>query len=455
MSLSKPLESSGIGSMQETANEATSGSLDLFTPLVRETGMDSFRECSYLPSSMQSAGPFDIFCPAEGELYVDLSTVRLEGKVRIMKKDTNGTLINLVEDDKVAPVNLFPYALFKAIECSISNVQISFISTPNSNYKNYLTNLLSYGSDAANTHLSTSLFAMDTAGAFNDFTGKNLGLTKRQSWVAKSKKFDFCVPLSNDIFSLDRLIPPGVDIRIKMTRADDSFALMTPDTDTNSYSIVIDELVLHVRKIKVNPDVVAEHKRLLTTKKWYTFPIVRSTIKSAGQIAKDQTYLNVPNLFRGRLPTNIIIGLVSSDAYNGSIHKNPFCFDNYSLSKIYLTVNAQNVPSKPLEPDFDNDLYARAYRHMFDNSGVLIGNHSTLVTKDLFKSGVTLFCTDLSPDLCLNFHCHKETQGSIQLNLSLAKGAPESITVLCWASYSDVFHMDSDGNAFLTHSGQL
>lgn len=259
--------------------------------------------------------------------------------------------------------------------------------------------------------------------------------------------------MQHDVFSVDRLIIPSVDIRIRFTRAEDSFALMTTAADAaKKYFIEIKELTLFVRKIKVKASIVADHQRLLAKKGFFKYPLVRSSIKIAGQIGKDETYANFPNVYKGRIPNTIVVGLLDSEAYNSSIALNPFNFAHFDCNQIYLTVNSQNVPSKPLTPDFEKGLFARSFRHLFDHSGVLTGNTSSNITPEMFKGGSFLIPFDLSPDLCQHFHAHNQTEGAIQLNISLRTKAAKPITVIMWATYQDTFHISSTGEAFVTNS---
>ena len=73
----------------------------------------------------------------------------------------------LSEDVNFSTANLFPHALFSQIDLEIDGVNLS--SQDNLYpYKAYLETLLTYGHDAKISHLTTSHFAKDSAGYFDD-----------------------------------------------------------------------------------------------------------------------------------------------------------------------------------------------------------------------------------------------------------------------------------------------
>ncbi|GBM53882.1 hypothetical protein AVEN_64811-1 [Araneus ventricosus] len=77
--------------------------------------------------------------------------------------------------------------------------------------------------------LSSALFFKVTAGEFNTMGGNssNLGFRERQKLSAESKVLDLIGPLHMDIASQARLLPNGVDVRIRLLRNKSDFALMS------------------------------------------------------------------------------------------------------------------------------------------------------------------------------------------------------------------------------------
>jgi len=74
----------------------------------------------------------------------------------------------------------------------------------------------------------------------------------------------------------------------------------------------------------------------------------------------------------GQLPTRLVAGLVSNSVFIGSRRHNPFNFQHYNLSEIavYLDGQQQHV-LKPIQPNYDGNLYIRAYNSMFSGMSKL------------------------------------------------------------------------------------
>lgn len=56
---------------------------------------------------------------------------------------------------------------------------------------------------------------------------------------------------------------------------------------------------------------------------------------------------NQPNIFRGPLSDKVVIGMLITDAYNGSYTKNPLNFKNYDATFLGLTVNGEYLEGSP------------------------------------------------------------------------------------------------------------
>ena len=66
-------------------------------------------------------------------------------------------------------------------------------------------------------------------------------------------------------------------------------------------------------------------------------------------------------MFLGLLPKRLVIACVCSDALNGTIGKNPFDFKLYKINFMALNVDGRQIPTKPLQRDFENNGYIRRY----------------------------------------------------------------------------------------------
>jgi len=87
---------------------------------------------------------------------------------------------NLVEDNTVAPVNLLLHSLFSQVDVSLNSTLISN-STNTYPYPAMLEMLLSYGSDAKASQLTSEMYYKDDAGRIDAGQLPNTGHLARRA----------------------------------------------------------------------------------------------------------------------------------------------------------------------------------------------------------------------------------------------------------------------------------
>ena len=154
------------------------------------------------------------------EEYIDLSQTQLYIRAKI----TTAAGEPIEDTAKVGPVNLFMQSLFSQIDVSLNERLIS-PSTPTYPYRAMIETLLSYGSQAKETQLTSSLFYKDTAGQMDQVNplaegaAANIGLKKRYSFIKGSKLVDMLGPIHSDIFFQDKYLLNGVNLKLKLIKS--------------------------------------------------------------------------------------------------------------------------------------------------------------------------------------------------------------------------------------------
>lgn len=216
-------------------------------------------------------------------------------KIRLKVKILQANGEALSAGSKVGPVNNFLHSLFSHVHIELNNMCITQ-SSGLYNYRSIIENLLNYGYDARYTHLRSSLFEKDTAGAMNG-DDANLGHAIRREEL-QSGEIDLESHIHSDIFNQNKLLLSNVPMVIKFYESKPEFALMTTPTDVSKYTFKITEALLLVRKVKVaNAIAIAHEAALLRTPARYF--ITRVEVKSFS-IPKDLMSHSVPNLFLGK-----------------------------------------------------------------------------------------------------------------------------------------------------------
>jgi hypothetical protein len=88
----------------------------------------------------------------------------------------------------------------------------------------------------------------------DDTADVNEGLVKRKNVTGRSKIVDLMGKLHCDMFFQDRYLLNRVDMKIKLVRSKNSFALMAGGGDP-TFKIIIREAAVFVRKIHLSPTV--------------------------------------------------------------------------------------------------------------------------------------------------------------------------------------------------------
>ena len=382
--------------------------------------------------SFSSAGPFEFSIPGSNE-YTLLPLTRLHGTCQIVRKD--GSI--LPDDTEFSTVNLFPHALFSQVDLEIDGVNLS--SHDNLyRYKAYLETLLSYGTEAKKSQLTTSHFVKDTAHNFENFSDGNKGYARRRKDVVGSRIFDFCVNPHIDFLHTSKVLPSGIPIKIKLTRSSDSFSILSASDE--DLSVKIHSLSLFVYRIQPSESVRQHHNKLFN-KKNALFPITKTLCKKY-TVPSGLSSANQPNLINGLLPRQIVIGFVKADALNGAYKLNPFNFQHFDCNFIALRVNGLQIPAKGYRPNFEwgKELVRRELRSLYDNIGVNDASDDVGCNLNVwdFIGGYTLFSFDLTPDKCNGSHLHENSTGIVDLEILFSKPLEEAITVLCYTAHESI-----------------
>lgn len=419
----------GIGGLGTSKNDVSNSAFDLFSPIEIDTSITDSVEVHIRPiTASNSSGPYEFVLPADPYFWTGAETFRLTGKVRL-RKVVSGTTTNLGGSEDVSVINNFYHSLFRSVAIRLNSVDLNDPSQKWYPYKSYLETLLSYSQQTKSNRLKANCFAKDTAGAFDVLPTvdgssavtaetTNDGYKQRRSKFVASRWSYFAIPLHTDLTTLRRHIPPNIKIELNLERTSDAFLLMNPKAAT-TIKIVIDELVLHVRRFKPQKKIQNYFDAKLAKIGKCFLPIDRSLIKTY-TVAQGTYDMSHYNLLTGPvLPDQVIVGVVSEVAYNGNIAKSPYNFQNMDISEISLVVNGKHEPDQPYKIDINRGDYIHLYDDFMVNSGVSNDDRDLWITPEDFIGGNFLVIFDRSFDKCNRYHRHPTDSGSIDINIKL------------------------------------
>lgn len=208
-------------------NLTTKTELDIFATPATQTSVDSGTTLCVRPiSSLTDASPIEFLIPGSGEEYIDLAhtTLHLVARVKHDEIPTTGA-----GDVNIAPVNNWLHSIFSQVDIFLNQKCITPPSN-NYNYRAYIENLLNYGSDAKNSHLSSILWAKDDAGKMDEvkIAGalSNNGYRVRRGITQNEQTVEMYGNLHCDIFNQDKFMINGVDMTVKLIKAKNEFHLI-------------------------------------------------------------------------------------------------------------------------------------------------------------------------------------------------------------------------------------
>ena len=425
----------------DTTFEGYSSSVDLFEKTPRDLAVLKREWVDFAPTNaITEDAPIEFNIDGNSSRYIDLSKTLLNIKAKVVNGD--GTNVTKEDSVRVGPVNLTLQSLWRQVDLSLGQVPLSGVGT-NYPYKSILDVLLENGEDAKKTQLQSQLFFKDTPGKMDEHSaGQNLGLNWRQDITASSAIVEMTGPLYLDMAQQDRALLPGLSINLKLWPSSKQFRLMAKDksaTEKADFKIKIMEATLKLCMVTVSPSIMTAHSQALDRSP-ALYPHSRSEIKTY-TIAKGVESYRIDNLFMGKVPTRLVVGLVSGEAYSGSYSKNPYNFANYHLNNLAFYVDNVPTPQTPFCPKFgDHDTsdysgtYAMPYLSLFgEKVGEDWGNFISLHD---FPRGYALYRFNVSGDE------EKMKNGNTRLELGFDTKLPNVVTVVVYAHFSALTRID-------------
>ena len=363
---------------------------------------------------------------------------------RLMLKEDGGSL---EATDVATPVNLWLQSLWNQVDVFLQ--QKLDKNWTNYAYKALMDVLLNYGGDAESTQLQTQLFYRDTGGSMENTkltdVPLNQGLIFRNRLAKNSATIDMVGPIYADVFQMPRYLLNEVDVHVKLFQNKNSFRLMS-SVAGKKYKVVITEVILKAAMIGIHPDILKSHARALEPA---LYPLLKTEVKTFA-VGKGQYNVNLDDIYQGKIPNRLILGMVSADAYAGDLTKNPFNFKHYNFDFMALYSIGQSIPSKAIQPKFSSNNYIEAYQSLF--TGMEIdGKDAGLGCNRLdYGKGYTLVVFDLSSEVTDAAVQTVKKQGNLQLEIRFASALPEAINVILYASFPGEIKIDQARSIQLT-----
>jgi hypothetical protein len=420
-------------------DESLSPYLDIFQTPPKGSGIQAVQWIDYHPVSDINHGPLEFSIPAAGSQYLDLSRTELYLKLRLEKQ---GKGIEAPED--VTPINLTLHTIFSQLDVSLQQKML-YNSGRYYPYRAYIDTLLNYN-NTSERGLPAEMFYPDTSGAMDSYVAKlkpntdfNTGLLQRYNRVKEGNYIELMGPLHSDLCKLEKLLPNGVNIGIKLHRANTAFSLMAGAIYASIYKIHIAEAVLKVCKVTLEPEIFTAHSNVMEMGITAKYPLKKTEI-STFIVPSGATAWAQHDIFQNRIPLRVVVGLVAATAFVGDFKRNPFNFQGYDLSSLSVTQDGQALPYAPLKMNFEEGACVEAYTKLFNRKKGEQDTQELLMTD--FLNGYALYVYELDAKF---YHpgCSMQTRaGSLGIEAIFDKPLPENVNIVIYAQFDGLLEID-------------
>jgi hypothetical protein len=421
--------------MSKAAIEGMAGELDIFEKPILQTSIVGGNWQQYKTSTaLTETSNLEFRIAGSGEYYMDLARTLFNVKIQVLKVDDTA----LGATDDIAPVNNILDSMFSDVKVEFNQKQVSG-SRNMYHYRAYFEDLFNFNNTAKDSHQTASMWFKDESGKFNEIN--QIGHASRLSLTRNSKVVDLAGKLHCDLFNNSKYMLNEIDTKLTLVRNKDIVCLFGTTPATAKLKII--DATLWVRKVKINPGILIAHAKLLShhTAK-YPYKRVEMHNYTIGTGAQQHT---VENMFLGRIPNRIMLGLVAHSAFVGNFKRNPFNFQPYNVNSLSLFKNGEQVFSRPYTPRYgaDNPAYAMPYLQSFINTGNHLVDDGYCVSMSEWQNGYCIYPFDLTPDLSGHAqHWCPQENGNLRLELGMSTALTEPVTVVVYAEFREVLEID-------------
>jgi len=423
--------------------------VDLFSDVGYDMSIVNSYKTYYHPQNNLSdrGAPISFFIPGNDTHYNEYydSAIHLRCKIVDGMKNPPADFTKEECADKTkfayAPINNLGHSMFESVVIKYKDNEITHKNSYYP-YRAYMEKLLSFGKQFLKTQGQLSMFYKTT----NETDVTDPGWLSRCAETTESKEIEMLIRPHTELFNQTKFFIPGVDIRIDLHRASDTFCIQTTGTDRTLYKpqLKILEAKLKIQKHALLPSVALNHIKMWNSGNNVVYPQREVEMKTYA-IPVGQLQHTNETMLTGFLPDRIVLALVPSKNLHGTYDSNPFVFTNFNLSNITVSMNGENHVTETMDLDFKNNRFIEAYMSLYEGMGLANCDTCYDITTAQYFLGKTMFVYDFRN---VRDAFYPPRHGNISIRLRFKEALPESINVMCYAEYQSVLYINSDKQVF-------
>lgn len=424
------------------SHEVLKSELDNFKGPAFQASIESSQLIQFRPiTPVNDANHLEFDIPPFPEDYLDLQNVFLWYKAKVVKQDD--AAFDATQTDRYSLINYGLNTVWEQVDVRLGNSTVSQSSTIYP-YRAFIDLITTYNSLAQGAHLrSAGLFAFETNPDNVD--------TDINKIIDKSIEFSYYGRLHADIFNSDRLLINGVPITISLRKGNDAFNFLAAAAAAPVFQPIpklkLLDASIFVRKVKLAPSLLAAHAKALQHSP-AKYPIKRTDLKFIN-LPTGQSNFVLDNVWMGQMPHKLIIGIVEHDAFTGDLDLNPLAFKNHNLNFLTVRINGEEYPSKPYQPDYANNIYAREFFELFNNLSYTQSPIPPSITYEGFKDYMCLYAFNFNADFenpKENEYINLTKDGFLNIELHFKGNTPKALKVMCFGYFDNTIEIDSNRN---------
>ena len=255
-----------------------------------------------------------------------------------------------------------------------------------------------------------------------------------------------------------KCLVPGVQLDFELFLNPNSIYLMgTPNKGTlnaKKFPAIHNEdikVTLQMRKVTLNASFyVRLQKERQMLKKVVRYPVVRSEIRMFSFDGRT-TQWEQDNVFVGRFPDRVMVGLLLSDAFNGDLEGYPYAFQKFGVTQVRQSLNGEEYRYRTLELTGD-----QAYEVLlgYDRFLMALGAYNEEKIPMLLPcdwgqgNNCTLFLFNNVPSGKADDSQYRNPRqsGNVRLVTDFRAAVNHDITALVWSEFEKVYEINHLGD---------
>lgn len=213
---------------------------------------------------------------------------------------------------------------------------------------------------------------------------------------------------------------------------------------------MITKACFRVCNVEVAPEIIAAHAQVLKTNHQAVYTYTKTEVKKF-TLTKGLFSAEINDPFAGRVPNELVMGIVSGAASHGAFDKNPFYFGHCNVSRVQVTADGVDLGEGPIETNYDSHTvtssYLEAYRSLI---GVTGSEDEMPFTRQEFLEGGSVFYRFVTAQENSRLNSDDggvtplKRSGNVRVNLRFSKELQEPMTVIMYAKFPGCLKIDKN-----------